>query len=247
MKLPKLIGHRGAASYAPENTLEGIRTAYDLGIDWVELDVKLTKDEIPILFHDEDTQRMSGVPGLVRDMTLDELKELDVGANHGESFIGTQIPTLDEALELLIDLDMAVNLEIKPCPGREKETAEILVDHLSRVWDEHNKVLLSSFQHVCLEICADMAPEWARGLLLGENWGDNWAQVADFLKVTTLNVHADSVTEEQVHSAIELGYPVLAFAVNDIDTAARLHSWGVHGFFSDEPDLILESGILTVH
>jgi len=79
LKLPKIIGHRGCASYAPENTVEAIHTAADMGVEWVELDVKLTKDDIPILFHDDMLERTTNGSGAVKDFTLKDLKELEAG------------------------------------------------------------------------------------------------------------------------------------------------------------------------
>jgi glycerophosphoryl diester phosphodiesterase len=86
LKLPKIIGHRGAADYAPENTIEGIHTAADMGVEWVELDVKLTKDQVPVLFHDETLERTTNSAGNVRDFTLSELKELDAGSWFSDGF-----------------------------------------------------------------------------------------------------------------------------------------------------------------
>ena len=65
LKLPRIIGHRGCAGYAPENTLEGIHTAADMGVEWVELDVKLTRDQMPVIFHDDDLERTTNGYGLV--------------------------------------------------------------------------------------------------------------------------------------------------------------------------------------
>ena len=150
LKLPKIIGHRGCAGYAPENTLEGIHTAADMGVEWVELDVKITKDEVPILFHDDMLDRTTNGSGPVAERTYEELKDLDCGNWYGESFNGIQIPTLEEAIDVLIDRDLGLNLEIKPCPGREKETAEVALDLLSTIWDDHDRLLISSFQHCLL-------------------------------------------------------------------------------------------------
>ena len=80
LRIPQIIGHRGCAGYAPENTLEGIHTAADMGIEWVEFDVKLTKDQVPILFHDETLDRTTNSSGEVKDLTLSEIKELDAGS-----------------------------------------------------------------------------------------------------------------------------------------------------------------------
>ena len=65
LKLPKIIGHRGAAAYAPENTLESIHTAADMGVEWVELDVKLTQDGVPVIFHDATLDRTTNGSGPV--------------------------------------------------------------------------------------------------------------------------------------------------------------------------------------
>ncbi|MGN7439006.1 MAG: glycerophosphoryl diester phosphodiesterase [Alcanivorax sp.] len=246
LKLPRIIGHRGAAEYAPENTLVSIHTAADMGIKWVELDVKLTKDDVPIIFHDDTLDRTTDSSGLVAEKTYQELKELDCGIWHGESFLGTHIPTLEEAIEVLIDRDLGLNLEIKPCPSREKETAEVALDLLSTIWDDHDRLIISSFQHVSLETAQDMASDWHRGLLLPEEWPENWQELAQYLQVSTVHVNANHVSREQIEEIMDIEKPILAYTVNEADTARRLQSWGVDGFFSDRPDALLE-GIFSVH
>lgn len=246
LNLGKIIGHRGCAGYAPENTIEAIHTAADLGIGWVELDVKLTKDQVPIIFHDDTLERTTNISGNVADKTIHEIKELDAGSWYGETFIGAKIPTLEDAVEVLIERGLGLNLEIKPCPGREKETAEAALDVLSTMWDDHDRLLISSFQHVSLEAAYDVAQDWHRGLLLPQEWPENWAELADYLKVSSVNVHADTVTRDQVETIIEMEKQILAYTVNEPDKARVLQSWGVDGFFSDTPD-ILKENIFTVH
>lgn len=246
LKLPKIIGHRGAAAYAPENTIEGIHTAADMGVEWVELDVKLTKDDVPIIFHDDMLDRTTNGMGAIKDFTLEELKELDAGSWFADGFATTTIPTLEEVVDVLIDREIGLNLEIKPCPGREKETAEVALDVLSQYWDEHDKLLISSFSHVSLEVAYEMAEDWHRGFLLPEEWPENWAEMAEYLKASTINLNGNTVTREQVEAAMELELPILAYTVNEPDRARFLQSWGVDGFFTDAPD-ILQDSILTVH
>lgn len=244
--LPKVIAHRGASGYAPENTIESIHSAADLGTEWVELDVKLTKDGIPIIFHDDDLLRTTGISGLVAQTDYQTIKELDAGSWFGESFIGAKIPTLEEVLDTLIERKLGLNLEIKACPGRERETAEIALDHLSQIWDDHDKLLISSFSHVSLEIAFDMAADWHRALLLPDEWPENWQDLADYFNVATINVNGNTVTQEQVEDIIDLEKPVLAYTINDPIKARELQGWGVDCFFSDEPDVIAEN-LLTVH
>jgi glycerophosphoryl diester phosphodiesterase len=239
--IPKVIGHRGARGYAPENTLASIHTAADLGIEWVELDVKLTKDDQPIIFHDEDLVRCTGHQGLVKDFTLEEIRELDAGSWFGESFMGEKIPTLEEALEAILARGMGVNLEIKPCPGREVETAEVMLDVATRIWPEDiPPPLVSSFQNVSLETALDMMPDWPRGALI-DKFIPNWKDFVQFLEVTTININGGTATEEQVDAYLELQKPVLAYTINDPRRAKELLRWGVDGFFSDVPDVIREA------
>ncbi len=247
LKVPRIIGHRGAAAYAPENTLEGLHTAADMGIDWVEFDVKLTKDGVPILFHDESLERTTnGGDLLVAQVTYEEIKQFEAGSWFSDSFAGIKIPTLEEAIEVLLNRNLGVNVEIKPCPGREKETAEVVLDILSHYWDYHDRLLISSFQHVSLETAFDMAEDWHRALLLGEEWPENWKELAEYLKVSTVNLDGRKVEREQVEDVVDLGLPILAYTINTQEEARRLLSWGVDGFFSDSPDVI-KDGILSVH
>jgi glycerophosphoryl diester phosphodiesterase len=246
-KVPRIIGHRGAAAYAPENTLEGLHTAADMGIDWVEFDVKLTKDHVPILFHDESLERTTnGGNRLVAQLTYEEIKQLEAGSWFSDSFAGIKIPTLEEAIEVLLSRNLGVNVEIKPCPGRERETAEVVLDVLSQYWDDHDRLLVSSFQHVSLETAFDMAEDWHRSLLLGEEWPENWKELAEYLKVSTVNLDGRKVEREQVEEVADLGLPILAYTINTQEEARRLLSWGVDGFFSDAPD-VLKDGLLRVH
>ncbi|MFN3827390.1 MAG: glycerophosphoryl diester phosphodiesterase [Micavibrio sp.] len=246
LKLPKIIGHRGACGYAPENTLESIKTAADLGVEWIEMDVKLTKDDVAIIFHDDELDRTSNGSGLVMETSYEDIKQLEAGSWFADSFAGIKIPTLEEALELIIDLDLGLNLEIKPCPGREVATAEVALDILSRYWEGTDKLLISSFQHVSLETAKDMAPEWNRGLLLDDEWVPNWQELAEYLEASTININGNLVSREQIEEIIDFGKPILAYTINDPQRFRTLQSWGVDGVFTDVPDVIKEA-ILTVH
>ena len=127
-RLPRVIGHRGAAAYAPENTLEGIREAARRGARWVEFDAKLTGDGVVILMHDDTLDRTTNGHGSVAQTSFGDIGRLDAGAWFGEAWRGARVPRLADALALLVELDMQANIEIKPCPGREIETAQAVVD-----------------------------------------------------------------------------------------------------------------------
>ena len=95
-KIMLIIAHRGASSEAPENTLIAFSKAVEIGADYIEFDIRLTKDKEIIIMHDENTKRTTGYDGLIKDMTLSELKKL----NCGNEAIDAEIPTLEEIINL---------------------------------------------------------------------------------------------------------------------------------------------------
>ena len=99
----EIVAHRGESADAPENTLAAFRLAWARGVRTIELDVHLTRDGEAIVIHDADTRRTTGVPGLVRERTLAELRALDAGRWKGERWAGERLPTLAEALATIPD------------------------------------------------------------------------------------------------------------------------------------------------
>src|ERR1700681_4503232 len=111
-----VVGHRGAMGHRPENTLASFEHALELGADWIELDVHLTRDGALAVIHDESVDRTTDGHGLVRDHSLLELKLLDAGAWFGPGFVGERVPTLDEVLEFARARNTVVDIEIKNAP-----------------------------------------------------------------------------------------------------------------------------------
>ena len=240
MKLPSIIGHRGARSNAPENTLAGIRHARAEGASWVEFDVKLTKDRVPILIHDETLERTSNGRGPVRDLSLDSIKLVDAGcpAVFGDRFKGERIPTLAEALDLMLELQMGFNLEVKPCPGRERETSVAALALLRQRWPARAPVpIISSFKATSLEAARDTAPELPRGYL-AERLETGWLDAVKQLDCTTIHPGHRALTQMQVQRAKKSGYPVLVWTVNEAPRAIELIGWGVDSLISDVPGAI---------
>ena len=248
LKLPKVIGHRGARAYAPENTVESILAAADIGAEWVEIDVMLTRDLVPIIFHDDMLDRTTNGSGLVAAHDWSDLRALDAGLWFGESFDNVRIPSLEEALEAIIDKNLGLNLEIKPTPGREQETAETALDILSRIWDDHERLLISSFKYPCLEVAQNMAPDWYRGVLFDddEDMPENWQEIVEYLNGSTVNIAQKLVTRELVEDIADFGKPSLVFTINDPQMARQYMGWGVDCVFSDCPDVIAQN-LVKIH
>jgi glycerophosphoryl diester phosphodiesterase len=160
LQLPKVIGHRGAAAYAPENTLASFREARRRGATWVETDVVLTSDGVPVLMHDDSLKRTTGIDRLVAETPRADLP--------------TEVPTFEEAIACWGELGLGCNVEIKPSEGREAETARAVVETLRRCWPAHlPQPLLSSFKDASLAAAHAAAPEFARALLIGR-LADDW-------------------------------------------------------------------------
>ena len=238
MFLPTVIGHRGAAASAPENTLAGLRRAAELGARMVEFDVKLSHDGIPILMHDDRLERTTTGRGPVRDHALAALKALDAGAWFGPDFAGEPVPTLTEALAACRQLGLAVNIEIKPCRGREEETAETALLHARAVWQDSPPPLVSSFSVRSLDAARRAAPDWPRGLLLDRR-PDDWREVAATLGAASLHVSADREDADSLRAYGATGTPIVVYTVNDPQRAEALLGLGVAAIISDAPDRIL--------
>ena len=161
--LPLIIAHRGDVSNAPENTLPAFQSAYESGADGVELDVRLTRDDQLVVFHDRGLKRLGGMRGLVTNTTLDEMRSMDVGEWFGPEFRGLQTPTLDEVFELLPP-GFLTNVEMKAVIDRMRliahKVAEVLRRHRRR-----ESTLVSSFNPISLWELRKIDPSITRGYI----------------------------------------------------------------------------------
>ena len=238
-EIPKVIGHRGAAGHAPENTLASLGLAAALGARWVEFDVKLASGGEPILFHDDTLDRTTDGKGPVATTPLAEIRALDAGKWYQARFAGERVPTLPEALVVLARLDLGANVEIKPCSGRERETGETVAQALRALWPGRLPApLVSSFNFEALAAAASHAPEFPRALLFREVPAD-WRARAEEVGATAIHCNWQFLDRARVALLRGAGYAVRAYTVNDVRTAAVLFAWGVASVFTDYPDRLV--------
>jgi glycerophosphoryl diester phosphodiesterase len=237
--LPQVIGHRGAALSAPENTLGGFRIAKALGVEWVEFDVHLSGDGRAIVLHDDTIDRTTNGSGTASRMSFAALRAFDAGAWFSPTFAGERIPDFAEAVALLGELGLAANVEIKPARGQEAATAHAAVEVIHRCWPKHlPPPLISSFAPESLAVALAEAPELRRGHLFARLPKD-WRQRAEALQCTTIHCSEKRLSHQEIVAVREAGYPLLAYTVNVPARAKRLIEWGVSAVFSDCPDRIL--------
>ena len=237
--LPRVIGHRGTPKRAPENTVAGFTLAADAGVTWVELDVQLSSDLVPFVFHDHVLERASNGTGLTIERDWDYLAELDVGAWFSPAFAGEKMPHWDKVLDLLIERRLGVNIEIKAEDDRGAITAEVGLKHASAKWPaDLPPPLVTSFSRVAVEVAKSVVPHWPRGLVT-HPWPEDWREACERDGCATLHVAHDSLTPERVRMAKEAGLKVLSYTVNEPELAKKLWDWGVDSVFSDRPELML--------
>ncbi len=243
--LPAVIGHRCARAMAPENTLAGLDRAAAAGVTWVEVDIRLTADGVPVLLHDATLERTTNGVGALSALSAEALSRLEAGLGFGTAFAGATVPTLEAFLGAAARLGIGVNLEIKGDPDDSEATASAAMAIARTVWPQGAPApLISSFEIPALEAARRLAPEWPRGLLFDLAPPD-WQSLADRLDVAAIIAnHRHLTTPEAVAALSDGGRSVLAYTVNDPAVAARLGEWGVTAIFTDRPDAEIFSAMI---
>ncbi|HEX5454542.1 MAG TPA: glycerophosphodiester phosphodiesterase family protein [Stellaceae bacterium] len=236
-KLPPVIGHRGAAAHAPENTLASLRMARRLGCAWVEFDVRLTADGALVLCHDPRLDRTTSGAGEIAATTLDAVRRCDAGFRFGAGFRGEKVPILEEALALAAELGLGADIEMKADRGRDYATAAAVADALRRLQGRGPPVLASSFQTEILDALRRLAPEIPRAVLF-RRVPRAWAEIALRLQCAVIGADHRRLTRRLAVAIRVAGWPLAAYTVNDPARARLLFTWGVTSVFTDVPDII---------
>lgn len=232
-EIPKVICHRGANAYAPENTIASLRKAAELGGKWVEFDAKLTRDGQIILMHDDDLKRTTDGTGLVAETDWKDIRGLDAGSWFGEAFKGERIPTLSEVIAVLAELGLGANVEIKPCPGREEHTGKAVAALLAAEWPASLPTpLISSFREKSLEVALGVAPHIPRALLFSRipsYWRDRARQYG----CVAIHSNEKHFREDLVADLHRAGLAARVYTVNERARAETLFNQGVDGVLTD--------------
>jgi glycerophosphoryl diester phosphodiesterase len=234
---PILISHRGANLLAPENTLLAFDLAYQMGAAWVECDVVLTEDSVPVILHDRDLWRTARLHADIDNLTYDALQNYNVGAYFAKTKIQATAPKLEALLELALHYGRGVNIEIKPALSVYAEATaecawEIMGSYLDRI-----PILVSSFELKALLWFRRYASEVHLGYLMS-SWQKDWKETAVSLKVTSIHCNEKILNQKRLNLLTESQYNILAYTVNSIARAEELFANGVTGIFSDDPQLL---------
>lgn len=228
-----VIAHRGASSYAPENTLAAFDLALDMGARHLELDVQMSSDGHLVVIHDDWVNRTSNGLGRVSKHTLAELQALDAGAWFDQRFAGERIPTLEAVLQRYRDR-AHLHVEIKgKTDGLSERTADMI-----RTLNWTQNVTITSFQKDKLESVLAHAPELPAGWLLRQI-DDAVIDEAKRLGIAQLCPKADTVTPELVARLRNAGFNVRAWGVSNEALMQRMVAAGVDGMTVNFPDKLI--------
>ncbi len=235
---PRYAAHRGAGKLAPENTLAAMREGYRHGYRMVEFDVKLSADGVPFLLHDDTLDRTTDGAGRADALTWSQLAQLDAGSWHSATYAGEPLPTLRAVALWAIANAVVCNVEIKPMPGRERETGTVVAREVRALWRAAPvQPLLSSFATDALAAARAAMPELPRALLVEEVPPDWQARLAQ-LACVALNADWRTLDADKIAAGHGSGYWVLTYTVNDAQQVEQLATWGVDAIITDAIDVV---------
>ncbi|MEK5446058.1 glycerophosphodiester phosphodiesterase [Paenibacillus sp. FSL R7-0331] len=243
------IAHRGASGYAPENTIPAIELAIEMQADYIELDIHLTKDQIPVVIHDETVNRTTGSRGYVKNMTLEQIRQLDAGTWFNEAYpmfareqyAGITIPTLDEVFETFGDKTRYM-IEIKqPTANSQIET---LLNEAVQKYNLEDVVSVHSFSSASLRKLHAINPEIPLYQLVWNDYSATRAPASYLENVKTYAVgispNFQGIGPAYVAQVKNAGLKVMPYTVNYQVNMDKAYLWGVDGVYTNYPDRFKE-------
>lgn len=233
------IAHRGASSIAPENTMSSVLLAWELGADFVEVDVRMTHDNHIVVIHDGDTKRVSNIDLKVSEASLQELQKLDVGSWKDKKYTAEKIPLLKEIIDT-IPKGKRLLVEVK--------CGEKVLPYINNILSKSNKqkqiaIISSSFEVVkgSKMLMPDIPAYWLIGTRKDKDTEEyiphnpDWIKTAIQNNIDGLNVHYAGVDDTFMKAVRDAGQELYVYTINDPQIASRLIRLGVRGITTDRP------------
>ena len=234
---PRWVAHRGAGKLAPENTLASFRLGASHGYRMFECDVKLSHDGVPFLLHDATLERTTSGRGVGGDLPWLALSQLDAGGWHSRAHAGEPLPCLENIARYCLANGHLLNIEIKPTPGTERHTGDVVARHAARLWQGAAvPPLMTSFDVEALEGAQAAEPGLPRGLLRDVPT-QGWIETALRLDCVAIVCNHSLWNTSTVTQAKSAGFRCLSYTVNDEWAAQRLIDLGTDGIITDRVDL----------
>src|SRR5690554_748689 len=231
-----IAGHRGDRSAAPENTLPALQGALDGSMVYVETDVRLSADGVPVLIHDASVDRTTNGSGKVAELTLVELQQLDAGSWFTKAHRGLRIPTLESFLVILAESNKKAMLELK---GDWDEAALGVVNSLIEEHGLSHRVVLASFSVETLAALQLAVPDLPRLVIIRDLPDDPNSLIREFGAIGVVtsppSVEEDPTVVDRIHKA---GFSILLYTLNKKQSWASALSLGVDGIITDKPSAL---------
>jgi glycerophosphoryl diester phosphodiesterase len=228
-----IAGHRGDRSVAPENTIPALQGALDSTLDFVETDLQLTADGVPVLIHDETVDRTTNGTGAVADLTFSQLRALDAGSWYSPEFAGVVVPSLDEFLAIFQSSKKQALLELKGFWTTDQ--VRLVVGKLAATGVTH-RVTFASFDFTTVMNLRSAAPEIPRVIIQRLLPADPVALAEHFHAIAILtspgSVEANPDAVSEMHAA---GLGVLLYTLNSKQRWSEALALGVDGIITDRP------------
>jgi glycerophosphoryl diester phosphodiesterase len=238
----RIFAHRGGGTLAPENTLEAMQLAKRMGFAAVEFDVMLAHDAVPVLMHDPLFGRTVAGNGEVAAHTAAQLVQMNAGAWQGKpEYAEAKVPTFEAVVKYCRANGLFMNIEIKPAPGFEAATGEVVARETLRLFadepDASKWPLFSSFKHDALAAAQRAAPQIKRAMLY-VSMPKNWQEDLQRLECVALHTSYRKLDEDTAHAIKAAGYGLFVYTVNDAAAAHAVFAMGVDALCTDRLDLI---------
>ncbi len=233
-----IIAHRGYSAVYPENTLLAFRKAYEAGAYGIELDARLTTDNVVIVMHDSSVDRTTNGSGEVSAMTYAEIQKLDAGIHKGIAFENEPVPTLEAVLQELGG-KLKINIELANYETKGQDKLVDAVIELVADLELKDSVFLSSFKFKNLVRGKDLMPEVQCGLLAlpgFKGWGARNI-LNHSINVDALHPHVSDISEKLIRFEHLSRRQVRVWTVNESQDMLRLQRLGVDAIFTDDPVL----------
>lgn len=237
------IAHRGASYYAPENTMAAFKMAWQMKADMIELDVQISKDGVPVVFHDAKLDNHSNGKGLVSSFLFDELQQLDAGRWFSDEFIGEKIPSLETVLKWAAGKIM-INIEIKREAVKDspKGIVEKKIVELVKKSEMEKNVIISSFDYQAVKRIKNTDGNILTGLLFDKKSSAKQGPL-ELLKKYQADFFHCSKSEMKSKWIKQLRESEKKFMIYTLNRKKPMQKWiekGAFGIFSDKPDVLAD-------
>lgn len=239
---PRIVAHRGAGLFAPENTLAAMKKGLEFGLRAVEFDVMLSADGVPVLMHDPEFGRTVPGPGSVATTLAADLCKMDAGSWFDARFAGEPVPLYADIVRFCLAAGIWMDVEIKPAPGFEALTGEVVARTTSALCDDPQRLCFSSFSASALAVARAVAPQWPRRLLVDAVPPD-WPARLAALDAVALDCNHRKLDGASARRIKDAGVGLFCYTVNTRERARELFGWGVDALCTDRLDLFRDGRV----